>query len=249
MKYRTEELIELYFAGALTEADQQELKTLLATDPKAAAEFAWQQGLAQQVSKLSLSKGIKNDQWREATKPPFRHLKMSRNFLAAAAAIAILVVAYFFIPEPSIGNTQELLAQSIEHFPNKMKFKNLGEGAETVSPDVLDAFAEYDQKNYLNASQKLIAVVNANPTRMDYRFYLGMSFLGYKQYAASINALTMVAQDKTSAYATPANYFLGVSYAGINDVAQAKKYLQAYIDATDGVTYRSQAKRLLQSLK
>jgi len=249
MNHRTEQLIESYFANALTAVEQVELKAILAENPKAAAEFAWQQGLAQQVSKLSLAKGIKNEHWRDAAKPPFRTVSMYKKALAAAAAIALLIVAYVFIPDPDAGSPQEILAQSIEHFPNKMKFKNLGEGAETVSPDVLDAFAEYDQKNYLKASQKLTDVVNANPTRMDYRFYLGMSFLGQKKYADTINMLMAVAQDKTSAYSTPARYFLGVCYAGINDVAQARKYLQEYIDADDGVTYKKQAMRLLKSFK
>jgi hypothetical protein len=39
-----------------------------------------------------------------------------------------------------------------------------------------------------------------------------------------------------------------VAYAGIKDVAQAKKYLQEYIDDEDGVTYRSKAKKLRRNL-
>lgn len=249
MNHRTEQLIESYFANMLTDVEREELKSTLAADPAAAAEFAWQQSLARQISKRSLTQGIKNDQWREAAKPPFRNISMYKKVLAAAAAIALLIVAYVFIPDPDAGSTQELLAQSIEHFPNKMKFKNLGEGAETVSPDVLDAFAAYDQKDYLKASQKLTDVVNANTARMDYRFYLGMSFLGQKKYAETINALLAVAQDKSSAYSTPSLYFLGLAYAGINDVEQAQKHLQAYIDAADGVTYKKQAIRLLKRLK
>ncbi len=249
MDHRTEQLIESYFANTLTDVEQQELKAILANDSKVAAEFAWQQNLAQQVSKRSLAKGIKNEQWREAAKPPFRNISMYKKFLAVAAAVALLVVAYIFIPDPNASSPQELLAQSIEHFPNKMKFKNLGESAETVSPDVLEAFAAYDQKNYLKASQKLTEVVNANTTRMDYRFYLGMSFLGQKKYAETINALSAVAQDQTSAYRTPALYFLGLAYMGINDVKQAQQNLQSYIDAPDGVTYKKQAIRLLKRLK
>ncbi len=249
MNHRTEQLIESYFANMLTDVEQGELKAILAEDTKAAAEFAWQQGLAQQVSKLSLAKGIKNEPWRDAAKPPFRTVSMYTKAFAAAAAIAVLIVAYIFIPGTNAESSQEILAQSIEHFPNKMKFKNLGEGAEGVSPDVLEAFAAYDQKNYGEASQKLTEVVNANPTRMDFRFYLGMSFLGQKKYAETINALMAVASDKSSVYSTPARYFLGVAYTGVNDVKQAKRYLQEYIDAEDGVTYKKQAERLLKTLK
>lgn len=249
MNYRTEQLIESYFAATITEAESKELKAALDSDPEAAAEFAWQQKLARKVSKLSLSKSIQNEQWREAAKSPFRQVKMLRTALAAAAAIVLLIVAYYVIqPGSSPVTTQELVAQSIEHFPNKMKFKNLGGDMETVSPDVLDAFAAYDNKDYIAAAKEMTTVVNANATRMDYRFYLGMAFIGSKKYAETINALTMVAKD-TSSYSTPARYFLGVAYAGINDVKQAKKYLNEYIAAEDGVQYRKQANRLLERLK
>ncbi len=249
MDHRTEQLIESFFANTLSDGEQGELKAILAADPKAAAEFAWQQNLAQQAPKRSLANGIKNEQWRDAAKPPFRTISLYKKILAVAAAVAFLVVVYTIIPDPGAGSAQDMAVQSFEHFPNKMKFKNLGEGAELVSPDVLDAFAAYDQKNYVKASQKLTEVVNANTTRMDYRFYLGLSFLGQNKYAESINALSAVAQDKTSAYNTPAHYFLGLAYMGINDVKQAQQHLQTYIDAPDGVTYKKQAMRLLKRLK
>ena len=249
MDYRTEQLIESYFANTISEAERLELKTTLAADATAAAEFAWQQQLAQKVSKRSLAKGIQNETWREATKPPFRQVTMWRTTLAAAAAIALLLAAYLFIPGLKGGNSETLTAESFEHFPNKMKFKNLGGTEEVVSPDVLEAFAAYDQKNYALAATKLTAVVDANPTRTDYRFYLGVAFIGAKKYPETINALIPVAQDSNSSYSTSAHYYLGVAYAGIKDVPQAQKYLQAYIDAKDGITYHKQAKKLLHGLK
>ncbi len=189
MNDRTEQLIELYFANALSEAERLELKTLLNADPTAAAEFAWQQQLARQVTKLPLSKSIQNEAWREAAKPPFRQASMIRTVLAAAAAIALLVVAYLYIPSLSGDAAEGLVAESFEHFPNKMKFKNLGAVEENVSPEVLEAFAAYDLKKYDLAATKLTAVVNANPDRLDYRFYLGVASVGAKKYPASIDAL------------------------------------------------------------
>jgi tetratricopeptide (TPR) repeat protein len=249
MNDRTEQLIELYFANALSEAERLELKTLLSADPTAAAEFAWQQQLAQQVTKLPLSKSIQNEAWREAAKPPFRQASMIRTVLAAAAAIALLVVAYLYIPSLSGDAAEGLVAESFEHFPNKMKFKNLGAVEENVSPEVLEAFAAYDLKKYDLAATKLTAVVKANPDRLDYRYYLGVASVGAKKYQPAIDVLLAVAQDTSSAYNTPACYFLGLAYAGVKDVPLAKKYLQACIAAEDGVPYREQAEKLLEGLK
>jgi tetratricopeptide (TPR) repeat protein len=240
-------LIESYFAGTLTEAERSELKTLLANDAEAAAEFAWQQRLAGQVSQLSLSKSIQNDTNREATKPPFRSFIMNRTVWAAAAAVSLLAIAYYFLPSLMPVDKTAVMAESFEHFPNKMRFKNLG-GEETASPDVLAAFAAYDQKNYNAAVPLLTEIVNANPTRMDYRFYLGVAELGRKRYAESINAFYPVAKDTNSAYSAPAHYFLGIGYANINDVKQAREHLQAYLDSEHGVTYRDKAKKLLRAI-
>jgi thioredoxin-like negative regulator of GroEL len=248
MNNRTEQLIESYFANELDETERLELQSLLAADPEAAAEFALQQSLARQASKRSLAPGIQNETWRQASKPPFRKVNMARYIMAAAATLALLISAYFILPMFNAEKSDAVVAESFEHFPNKMKFKNLGGSEELVSPDILAAFAAYDQKNYPDAATQFIAVVAANPTRTDFRFYMGVAFIGANKYHEAINTLLLIAQDANSTYSTPAKYYLGVAYASIKDVPQAKQYLQAYIDAEDGVTFRKQAKRLLRSL-
>lgn len=249
MEHRTEHLIESYFAGTITEAEKSELKGILAANPAAAIEFALQQKLASSPTKRSLAQGIQNTQMREATKPPFRKVTMWKTAMSAAAAIALLVAAYYFIPRLTANHSPTIVADSIVHFPNKMKFKNLGGNAEEVSTDVLDAFAAYDQEDYLHAIPQLMDVVNNNPDRMDYRFYLGVSFLRVMKFGDAINTLYAVANDAKSSYRTPACYFIGVAYAAIKDKEQAKKYLNAYLDAEDGVTYKKQARDLVWSLE
>jgi tetratricopeptide (TPR) repeat protein len=247
MDYQTEQLIEAYFAGTLSADEQLELKKRLESDAAAAVEFAWQQQFTRQTTRLSLAKGIQNDGLKAAAKPPFRKMNMTRLFMAAAAALALLVCAYLFVPGLSGGSSENIVAESFEHFPNKMKFKNLGESF--TSPEVLEAFALYDQKKYYDATQKMMDVVNANPGDMELRFYLGVAFAGAQKHAETINCMTSVSKETSSPYSTPALYYMGIAYAGIKDTASAQKYLQQYIDAADGVTFRKKAKALLRSLK
>lgn len=257
MEHRTELLIENYFAGTLTDAEKQELRGLLAADSVAAESFAFRQKLALQAQKgqkLSIGGSIRNKEWRDAAKPPFRSVKMTRILWAAAAVVVLLLVANLFMPSAlsnmaGTSKPQDLVAESFEHFPNKMKFKNLGENPEPVSPDVIEAFSLYDQKKYREASWKLADVCAHNQTRLDYRFYLGVCLMAEHNYAQAINMLVTVAKDPNSSYATPAKYYLGAAYAGINDTNQAKLYLQQYVDAPDGVEFKDHAQKLLDSLK
>ncbi|MBL7828004.1 MAG: hypothetical protein JNJ57_15345 [Saprospiraceae bacterium] len=249
MKHRTEHLIESYFAGTLTEDEQIELKALLAADKEAAAEFSWQQKLAQDVSKLKLSGSIRNDQWRESTKPPFRTFTLKTYLLAAAAAIALVFTAYHFY-----SGTEDLpvnsMAGGFEHYPNKMKFKNLGGNTEEIAgPELLAAFEKYDQKQYDQSAALLTELFNSNPDNDNYRFYLGVSFSGVGNDFQAVNVLLPLTTKANSSYATPACYYVGVGFAHVKDKVQAKKYLKMYLDAPDGVMFKKQAKQLLNALE
>lgn len=249
MKEQTEYLIESYFAGTLTDAEQLALKEVLATDQEAAAEFAFQQKLAGQTKHWKLSDSIQNKQWQEATKPPFRKVTFNRTLLAIAATIALALTAYFFLPDFIGQNGQNAMAGGFEHYPNKMKFKNLGgDPAETATPDVLEAFALYDQKNYQEAATKLTPIFNSNPDRDDYRFYLGVSFSGAHNDHQAINVLMPLAEKTGSSYATPACFYLGKSFIQVKNPKQAKIYLEKYLAAPDGVGFRKQAEALLKQL-
>lgn len=249
MKEQTENLIEGYFAGKLSDSERQELKSLLAADPEAAAEFAFQQKLAGQSKTWKLSDSIENKQWQEATKPPFRKVIFSRTLFAIAATIALAVAAYFFLPEIIGKSEPNAMAGAFEHYPNKMKFKNLGgDPAETASPEVLEAFALYDQKNYQEAATKLTPIFNNNPERDDYRFYLGVSFAGAKNDHQAINLLMPLAEKTGSSYATPACFYLGKSFIQVKSPQQAKIYLEKYLAAPDGVGFKKQAEALLKQL-
>ena len=250
MNTRTEQLIELFYANDISETETLELRSVLANDPAAKAEFKWQQQLAGKVSQLSLSGSIQNAGWKEATKPPFRKVTMWPKMMAAAAAIALLVVAWvLFSPE----KMESVVAGNYVHYPNKMPFRSLGgavESGDQVPRDVLDAFELYDAADQPGAAARALAnIAAAYPDRMDYRFYQGVALIGDGQYGAAVLALRPVA-DSDDAYKTPALYYLGLAYAGSGDKAQARTALNAYLGSTDEVlTYREQAEKVLKAVE
>lgn len=249
MENRADQLLEAYFANTLTESEALELQQLVANDPAIAAELAFQQRIAAAAQSKSLSDSIQDTAWRAVANKPFPSgavkVKMgSRYAFALAAALALMIVAYLFMQPPSL---QTIVADNAKAYPNKMKFKSLGKEAETVSPEVIRAFQLYDNQNYSATALALQPVVAANLDRVDYRFYWGVSLLKSNQYPAAVSALTPATQGQHE-YQVPALYYLGLACAGSGDHACARQNLKAYLDSPDGVTFRTQAKAVLDKL-
>ena len=255
MNTRTDQLIESYFSNTLTETEAGALRELLTNDPEAAREFDWRQRLAGEVNKLSLSDGIQNPTWKNSLQPPFRRPMIPwQRVLSAAAAIALLGVAYWFFTRPDKpAQTLQAIAESnFRYYPNKLPFNSLGgpdKDGETVSQQVLDAFQLYnDTTRFRESAQALGAVAAAFPEKLEYRFYQGVALLGDHQYAAAAAALQPLTETDNT-YNTPALYYLGLAYTGAGDREQARKTLQTYIDSKDGITFRKQAQNALNALR
>ena len=249
MENRAEYLLESYFANAITAAEANELKSLASTDPGLAAELAFQQRLAASVRSGSLAAGIQNNAWKAAAqRSPATAVKVSmlpRYAYAAAAAIALMIAAYLFMMPAA--DLQTVVADNTKEYPNKMKFKSLGDEAQEVPENVIRAFGLYDAQQYDQAADALQPIVTANADRMDYRFYWGVSLVKSKQYSAAVAALSPVVQSQDEKK-IPALYYLGLACAGTGDKNCARQNLQAYIDSPEGVTFRNQAKAVKEAL-
>ncbi|MCE7923888.1 MAG: hypothetical protein DYG98_12585 [Haliscomenobacteraceae bacterium CHB4] len=101
MNTRTEHLIESWFAHSLSEAEAAELRQILANDPEAAAEFAWQQSLSHAVRNASLETEAIRVKLREAERR-FRFRRIMLQLTALAAVILALLVAVWFINRPDL---------------------------------------------------------------------------------------------------------------------------------------------------
>ena len=250
MENRAEQLLESYFANELTVAEAAELNSLAAKDPALAAEMAFQKQIAKGVQANTLSGSIQNAAWRTAAENPFptsavKVTMWSRYAYAAAAAVALVIAAVLFFQSPSL---QTVVADNATEYSNKMQFKSLGDESEGVSAAVMAAFSSYDQGAYGDAAKALHGIVAAHGDRLDYRFYWGVSLVQDKQYAAAVTALNPVVQAQND-YQVPAMFYLGLACAATEDLACARQNLQAYVDSPNGVTFRKEAKAVLEALK
>jgi hypothetical protein len=250
MENRAEQLLESYFANELTVAETAELNSLAAKDPALAAEMAFQKRIAKGVQANSLSGSIQNAAWRTVAENGFPAVAVkvsmwSRYTYAAAAAIALLIAAVLFFQSPSL---QTVVADNSTEYSNKMRFKSLGNESEGISAEIMAAFSSYDQGAYSDAAKALQGIVAAHGDRLDYRFYWGVSLVQDKQYAAAVTALNPVAQAQNE-YQVPAMFYLGLACAATKDLVCARQNLQAYVDSPNGVTFRKEAKTVLEALK
>ena len=255
MDTRTDQLIESYFSNTLTDSEAQILRELLASDPETAREFDWRRRLAGEVGKLSLADGIQDPTWKNSLQPPFRTLISWKKILFAAAAVALLAVAVWFVTKPAekpVPRLQAIADDYFRYYPNKLQFNSLGgpaQGADSVPQQVLDAFQLYDDTTrFRESAGALGAVAAAFPEKQEYRFYQGVALLGDHQYAAAAAVLQPLTETDNT-YSVPARYYLGLAYAGAGDRERAKKALQGYLDSKDGITFRKQAKNALDALR
>ncbi len=249
MENRAEHLLESYFSNTLTVEEATELKTLVASTPSVAAELAFQRRVAAGLQSRSLAQGIQHTEWRSAVQKPFSTtaIKASlwpRYLYSAAAAIALLIAAILFLQPPGL---QSVVADNAREYPNKMKFKSLGDEALAVPESVIKAFSFYDQQQFGDAAKALQTLVEANADRLDYRFYWGVSLVKDKQYPAAVDALTPVAQSQDEKR-VPALYYLGLACAGAGNKDCARQNLKAYLDSPEGVTYKKEAQAVLDAL-
>lgn len=254
MENKTEHLLELYFANALSPAEVSELQRLVAADPALRQEMAWQQNLANTLRTTSLRDGIQNEALRHASAPPKTAIRRRLFMLsfAAAASVAVLVAAAWFFALPK-NPVENALVTNLVHYPNRMDFKSLGgpeAGQEAAPENVRRAFELYDDStNYHRSAEALGAVVQQYPDRLAYRFYYGYALLRDKKYDLAIANLQPVAATDSTTFQAAAQYHLGLAYAGAGQYAQARTTLQQFLAAPNTLRkYHVAAEAVLRAL-
>lgn len=94
MEKKYERLLEAYFAGTLSQAEQEEMNALLASDSDFAAEFAWQKSVAS-----AIRLGVQNDPLTiklSDLERRFRFRKVIIQISAVAATVVLLISAIWF---------------------------------------------------------------------------------------------------------------------------------------------------------
>lgn len=154
--------------------------------------------------------------------PPF----WKRNMAAIAAAVALVLVAGYYLLMPA--NTPEesdLFATNFEPFPNIAV--DLTRSNDPTAEAI--AFTAYENKNYAKA-EDMIKALGDQPV---YQFYLAQVKLAQNDYSAAEALLRPLASNDTFPLQQEANWYLALTELSLDKTNAAKNRLKSISSQAD----------------
>ena len=240
-EYSFEE-IERYLDGDMDTAETEHFEKLLSVDSNLARRVKEQKN-AHDMVELYARDVVKDRVKSIYDNTKKRQTKSSNGFSIMKIAASIALVASIGILYSYIVvnyNTQNLAGNAFEPYPNR--FRTMGENEQSAFNRGLIA---YDRQNYPEAMIQFSSVASEDEKHLDASFYLGVAYLGSKQYEKALSSFQLVIAEN-SLYESAAKWYLSLVYLHLGREEDAKNMLQDIIDRSD---VKSQAaKELLDDL-
>ncbi len=163
-----------------------------------------------------------------------RIFQLPRTAWAAAAALALLVTAWFFLRPPA----HERLYADYRSFP-PADFTLRGD-----APAAPDAAAAFNAGNYQQALEQLQQRLAAQPDDLEAQFFAALCQLELKNYAAATAAFQAISAG-ASAWSDEARWYLALSHLRSNDPAKCAEVLRQIPDTS---SHYAEAQALLKKL-
>jgi Thioredoxin domain-containing protein len=236
-------MLDEYFNGQLSPEEAKKVRERAAADPEFGAEFALREQM-EKFPKLEQERAAFLATLRAEGEGYFQGgqtgagMSVARNNLyrwaAAAAAVALLAVAVWFMVRPS-DISYERFAQ---HAPLSLSVRG---GAEDAKMAAETAFA---QKNYASARAALERLLSEEPENVTARLYLGICLLEMGD-GAGARAIFEPMSAGSSALREDAVWYLALSYLRERDYAGCRAVVQT-IEA--GQAHYEEAQELAAAL-
>ncbi|NND32369.1 MAG: hypothetical protein HKN76_07225 [Saprospiraceae bacterium] len=194
----------------------------------------------------SLSKRF--DQWlpNQEISRSTRTINTSRRrwiLRVAAAALLFLIPVFFLLKSPS---SARMASQYFE--APRSPYLNMNRGAQDeIDKEFYDAFALYEKKQYLEASEALAELSASYPDKLDLPFYQAVSLLGANQVDAAIDILKVTATQNYQDLDRRSPWFLGLAFLMKSDENEAKVWLQKAVELDE--QYGTDAASLLEKMR
>ncbi len=234
------EYIQDYLDGNLTPEELQRFENELARNAELQAEADHQRALRDTIAKqLRADEGlpalnatlqtVSGAHFGKPAKP--KRSAVVRWLIPVAAAACLLV----------IFNMPGWWTDNYEALPDMPASMTRGVASEAITKQAADAF---NAKEYVASMPLLKELVAEDTTHMRNRYYLGLSYLGLKDYEQSAATLRPLAEG-ASVYADDAGYFLAVSLWHLGKPDEALRYAERVTPQSD---YYRKAQKLSHRL-
>lgn len=234
------EYIQDYLDGHLSPEELQRFESELARNAELQAEADHQRALRDTIAKqLRAAEGlpalkatlqsVSGAHFGKPAKPKL--FAMVRWLIPAAAAACLLI----------IFNTLGWFEVNYETLPDMPASVTRGVESEAIAKH---AAAAFNAKNYDESISLLRPLVAEDTTHMRNRYFLGLSYLGLKDYRQSAATLRPIANG-ASVYADDAGYFLAVSLWRLGEPDESLRYAER---VTNQSNYYAKARKLADKL-
>jgi tetratricopeptide (TPR) repeat protein len=243
---KTISLIESYLAGEMDEGQKMKFEASMLDDQKLLSDIR----LLEETNEAILDDEVY--EFRESIKNVINELspqhsktiEISRKFfkypLVASIIVLILISLWQVITNVS---PEKVYYKFYKPYETDLSTRSVSPSEDKANV----AYLLYQKGEYEASYEILNNYLSKNTDDQTARFFQGMNSMELGKNDRAISELKEVEKDYTTPYAIHARWYLSLAYLKINDVDEAKKYLNRIIE--DDVFYAEQAKKILKKIK
>jgi len=236
-------LIEKYFSNCLSNEELKEFESLYNNNVEFKKEVDF-------LANIKIVSGLEDNESFKTTLKSFESQKKHKNLfsinpytITTVAAILIigLFISFYWVNKP---NSNDLFATYFEPSINVSVPIVRSEDSQNITNE---AFIAYAEKDYKNASILFEKAYNSNNNNSELLFYEGNALLASGSTKDAIEKFKnhLKFQDSLT---NRSHWYLALAYLKMNDLDNAKKQLDIFINTTENFK-KEDAKSLLNKLK
>ena len=239
----TQQQIENYLLGLLTEAERKALEAQLEQQPELKEELKIQQLILDQVEAIgdrAMKKKLLAIKAKRKIKGGGSRLRTLFRLGIAAAVVATLVIAYSLLSSPP--DPQQLFADHYEAYPLPFASREVGE------EEIARLGGLYRQKNYQAALPLIEQLLITNPQDSRLLLARGICQLNLGELKESIKSFNLLINQQDPLYLDQARWYSALAWLKLDQPAESEKILTIIAEDPEAF-YHQKAKELLKDLK
>jgi len=242
------ELIERRMKGQLSEEELKQFDSRVAVDLQFAEKVDDYMEIISGIKSFHLN-GIREDvaNWEKEIQEEEQRRVISpqsswKKYLALAAAIALLAIAFLYLTTPSQKTNHELFTAYFAPYENVLAVRDGSESNESLGY----AMKLYDEREYREAIPYFQQVLDENKENADALYYLGISYLAEKNPTQAIAAFEQLVR-QNNIYSDQASWYLALANLLEGNEPAAKELLEN-ISRDENHDLKDKAEDLLEAL-